>query len=413
MNARLETEDPGLQEILDIGWRTARLCAFETYMDCPYYEQLQYIGDGRIQALVSLYNSGDDRLVKNFITQIDYSRKAEGVTMSRYPTALSQYIPPFSLWYIGTVHDYMMYGGDPGFVKGKVPGIRQILDYFQSFQQEDGSVRNLPWWNFTDWVDVPNWFIGTRSPGEDGTSALIDLQLLWALQLAAHIEEELGMQDNAGFFTQKAAQLKETIQNKYWDEDRGLYADRSEKDLFSQHANSLAILTGVAPESKAADIGAKLLSDSTLAPASIYFRYYLHQALTKAGYGNDYLSWLDKWRENMDMGLTTWAETSDVSGTRSDCHAWGSSPNIEFFRILLGIDSGAPGFTKIKIEPHLGDINSIGGEMPHPDGMIKVDYQITNSHLSASINLPPRTTGVFVWEGNTYDLSEGENSIKL
>ena len=44
---------PGHEELgrmLEIGWRTARLCANETYMDCPYYEQLQYFGDTRIQA---------------------------------------------------------------------------------------------------------------------------------------------------------------------------------------------------------------------------------------------------------------------------------------------------------------------------------------------------------------------------
>jgi len=44
----------------------------ETYMDCPYYEQLQYVGDTRIQAMVSLYNTGDDRLMRNAITQLDY-----------------------------------------------------------------------------------------------------------------------------------------------------------------------------------------------------------------------------------------------------------------------------------------------------------------------------------------------------
>ena len=63
--AKLESENTELNTMLEIGWRTARLCAVETYMDCPYYEQLQYIGDGRIQGLVSLYNSGDDRLLRN------------------------------------------------------------------------------------------------------------------------------------------------------------------------------------------------------------------------------------------------------------------------------------------------------------------------------------------------------------
>jgi len=80
----------------------------------------------------------------------------------------------------------------------------------------------------------------------------------------------------------------------------------------------------------------------------------------------------------MNMGLTTWGETSDVNNTRSDCHAWGASPNIEFFRTILGIDSDAPGFTKVKIEPHLGIIKSIGGEIPHPNGKIKVKYELKN-----------------------------------
>ena len=53
--ARFEAGTPELERILDVGWRTARLCAHETYMDCPYYEQLQYAGDTRIQALISYF----------------------------------------------------------------------------------------------------------------------------------------------------------------------------------------------------------------------------------------------------------------------------------------------------------------------------------------------------------------------
>lgn len=41
-------DDPGLAKIWEVGWRTARLCAMETYFDCPYYEQLQYVGDTRV-----------------------------------------------------------------------------------------------------------------------------------------------------------------------------------------------------------------------------------------------------------------------------------------------------------------------------------------------------------------------------
>jgi hypothetical protein len=53
LKASVSGADTEINKILSIGWHTARLCAMETYMDCPYYEQLQYIGDSRIQALVS------------------------------------------------------------------------------------------------------------------------------------------------------------------------------------------------------------------------------------------------------------------------------------------------------------------------------------------------------------------------
>ena len=65
--AQFEAGAPELNRILDVGWRTARLCAHETYMDCPYYEQLQYVGDTRVQCLVSLFNAGDARLMRNAI----------------------------------------------------------------------------------------------------------------------------------------------------------------------------------------------------------------------------------------------------------------------------------------------------------------------------------------------------------
>ena len=146
-----------------------------------------------------------------------------------------------------------------------------------------------------------------------------------------------------------------------------------------------------------------------MAETTIYFKYYLHLALAKAGKGNDYLKWLSIWKENIDMGLTTWAETSDVSTSRSDCHAWGSSPNIEFFRIVLGVDSDAPAFAKVKIEPHLGELSQAEGIVPHPQGEIQVDYKPG----SASITLPGTVSGSFVWQGKKYPLKAGKNLLTI
>jgi len=140
----IDTGSAVVPEILDVGWRTARLCAHESYMDCPYYEQLQYAGDTRIQALVSLYTAGDARLVKNAIAQLNDSRTAEGATMSRAPTRQQQYIPPFSLWWIGMVHDYYMYVDDAAFVRRCCwrPGRAAVL---RDAPEGDGSIGPLPW----------------------------------------------------------------------------------------------------------------------------------------------------------------------------------------------------------------------------------------------------------------------------
>jgi alpha-L-rhamnosidase len=411
--AKLQTANPEMGQMLDIGWRTARLCAFETYMDCPYYEQLQYIGDARIQALVSLYYAGDDRLVRYGLTLMDHSRIAEGITLSRYPTDLHQQIPTFSLWWVAMLHDYFMYRPDSQFIKDKLPGARQVLSFFERYQQPDGSLKNVPYWVFTDWTQGKGWNFGMAPIGANGESAVLDMQLLWTYRLAAELENKLGLKELAQQYTGRADLLSKTIQRKYWNGARSLYADTEAKDTYSQHANSLAILAGVSPASQVSTIAGKMLTDTTLAPASIYFKFYLHQALVKAGMGNDYMNWLGKWRENAAMGLSTWAETSDVNTSRSDCHAWGSSPNVEFFRTILGIESAAPGFASVRITPHLGTINAISGEMPHPNGTVAVNYAVQKGALRAEVTLPPNTTGNFVWKGKTYVLKTGKNTLTL
>jgi alpha-L-rhamnosidase len=383
-------------------------------MDCPYYEQLQYVGDTRIQAMVSYYDSGDDRLGRNAISLIDHSRLAEGVTESRFPTSVVQIIPTFSLWWIGMLHDYYMYRNDSRFVADKLPGERQVLSFFNRYQQADGSLKNAPYWEFTDWANGKGWDGGVPPIGANGNSSALDMQLLWAYQTAVELENNLGSKELAAVYEKRAAQLKQTIRAKYWVPAKGFYSDRPEKDLFSQHANALAILTGVAEGEQAKGIAKKLLTDTSLVQASIYFKYYVYRALVKMGMGNDYINWLGIWRDNIKMGMTTWAEMSDISASRSDCHAWGSSPNIELFRTVLGIESGAPGFKVVNLKPHLGAMIHIGGSMPHPAGTVTVRYdKQASGKWKISASLPEKTTGTLFWMGKLYPLKAGSNSLVL
>lgn len=412
-NANFNTDNTDIKKMLDIGWRTARLCAMETYWDCPYYEQLQYIGDTRIQAMVSYYNSGDDRLARNAINLMDHSRITEGVTQSRWPVRSTQIISTFSMWYIGMLHDYWMYRADSNFIKEKLTGERAVLDFFSKFQTTDGSLKDLPYWNFIDWVGGEGWNFAMPPKGSDGASAILDLQLLLAYQWAADMETRLGMQAFAALYKNKAQQLQQTIRSKYWNNSRKLFADRKEKDVYSQHANALAVLAGVVNPSDLNALCNHLQNDKDLVQCTIYFKYYLHQALVKGGLGNDYLKWLDVWRDNIKMGMTTWGEISDLPNSRSDCHAWGASPNIEFFRTVLGIDSDAPGFRKVKITPCLGDLTNVSGDMPHPNGKVSVSYKLDNNKWKIKIELPANTSGTLVWKSKTYVLKAGANVFEI
>ena len=405
--SRFESGPAELQKILDVGWRTARLCAHETYMDCPYYEQLQYVGDTRLQALISLYTAGDARLMRNAIEIIDSSRTAEGATYSRAPSRLQQYIPPFSLWWIGMVHDYWMYQDDPSFVRRMLPGVRAVLAFFGARQKPNGSLSHIPWWNFVDWTK--EWAEGV--PPAVGGSAQLDLQLLLAYRWAAEMEEALGSESIAEDDRDAEEQLRGAVRVLYWNNGRKLFADTPEGSQFSQHTNALAILADVTAGAEAKDLIERVVLDKSLVQCSIYFRHYLHSAMNKAGAGDRYLEMLGPWRTMLERGLTTWAEQEDP--TRSDCHAWGASPNFELFRTVLGIDSAAPGFRRVIVRPFLGKLTHAAGSIPHPRGQVSVKLALEGSKLEAEVALPEGTTGEFVWRGARRDLSAGRNRLEF
>ncbi len=369
VKAKFESGNALHQKIMEVGWRTARLCAHESYMDCPYWEQLQYAGDTRIQALVSLYMTGDHRLMRNAIEQLDSSRTPEGATYSRAPSALQQYIPPFCLWWIGMVHDYCWYVDDPAFVRQMLPGVRAVLGWYTSFLKDNGLLGPMPWWNYVDWV--PKWPNGRPPSEKDTMPATIQLQLAMALQWAGELEAAVGDAQFARRWKVQATRLTRAIGESFWSAEKRLFSEDLAHAHFSQHANVLAVLADVAEAGGQRELMTRVEADKSLYQCTVYFRYYLDRAMVKAGLGDRYLNRLGTWEFMLKEGLTTWAEM-DSPNTRSDCHAWGASPNIEFFRTVLGVDSAAPGFRKIRVTPRLGPLQRASGVIPHPKGLIEV-----------------------------------------
>ncbi len=402
--------DDDLQRMLDVGWHTARLCANETYMDCPYYEQLQYFGDTRIQALVSMYNTNDTFMVKSAVEQGRRAMLPDGLTYSRYPTDIPQIISSYALSWTGMVYDYWMYRGDAGYVRTLLPAVRQIMSWYEQWMRPDGSLSFVPYWFFCDWSAGFDGGMPVRE--KDGKSAYQDLVYLMALDEAARLERAIGIAAMGDHYAALAGRIRARFKEKYWDSSRGMFADTYDHRNYSQHVNIMAILTGIVTEDEATALCAKILEDKSLTQATIYFRYYLFLAMKRAGLANRYLDELGIWRQQLREGMTTWAEMPEP--TRSDCHAWGASPNIELFRIFLGIDTEAPGFSRVRIAPALGRLQEAGGSIPHPQGTISVSYKLSKKGvLKAVIELPDNLAGVFVWKGNEYSLHGGKQILEV
>ena len=402
--------DDDLQRMLDVGWHTARLCANETYMDCPYYEQLQYFGDTRIQTMVTMYNTTDTFMVKSAVEQGRRAMLPDGLTYSRYPTDIPQIISSYALSWTGMVYDYWMYRGDASYVRTLLPAVRQIMSWYEQWMRPDGSLSFVPYWFFCDWSAGFNG--GTPIREKDGKSAYQDLAYLMALDEASRLERAIGIAAMGDHYAALAERIRARFKEKYWDNSRGLFADTYDHRNYSQHVNIMAILTDIVTGEEATSLCSKILEDNSLTQATIYFRYYLFLAMKRAGLADRYLGELGIWRQQLKEGMTTWAEMPEP--TRSDCHAWGASPNIELFRIFLGIDTDAPGFNRVRIAPALGKLREAQGSIPHPKGTIRVKYKLSkNGTMKAVINLPDKIGGSFVWNGKEYSLHGGEQVLEV
>jgi len=418
--ASFHSDDASLAPIWEIGWRTARLDAHDTYMDTPYWERLQYIGDTRIQALISYTVAGDDRLARQAIQAFNDSRIPDGLTQSRYPSSLVQMIPTFSLLWIGMVHDFWMYRGHPEFVRAQLPGVRAVLDWYLRRQRPDGLLQKLTWWPFLDWGKD---FEGGVPPQDDnGGSAPLTLQFAEALRYAADLEDAFGDSRTAEDYRNAAERAGHAVWKLCWNQRYGLIADTPAQQHYSQHANILAVWLDVIPVEQQKRVLTKILSasDSGFAPsgpvppmtlATYYFRFYLARALEHAGMGDEYVRLLGPWREMISMGLTTWAESPEP--TRSDSHAWSAHPNYDLLTIVAGIRPKSPGFETVSIEPHLGSLKALRAALPTPKGMVEVEYRRVAIGVTAEVNLPPGVSGELVWKGRTTELHPGNQGLTL
>ncbi len=414
MESRFASSNPQLETIVPIMVRGLQMCSHETYMDCPFYEQLMYVGDTRLEVLTTYILCDDTRLPRKALHHFNASRLHSGLTQSRYPSRIRQVIPPFSLWYAAMIHDYWMWRDDPDFVRQLMPGVRGVIDHFAGLVAPSGEFEGLLMaphgWNYLDWV--PTWKNGAPVDASDGStrpSGAMNWQFVMVLQQIAQLETGLGEPELAARVRRLSAQIVVGLNQHFWNEERGLFADDLAHRDFSEHSQAMAILSGQITDSQRERMTRGLLEDTDLARATIYFSHYLFEAFRILHRPDAFLKNLSLWFELVKNGLKTTVEMPEP--TRSDCHAWGAHPLFHFHATLAGIRPAAPGFARVEIAPQPGDLTWLRTQTPHPRGEISFDLAKSGELWRAEISLPEGVSGELVTKNARLPLVAGAQTL--
>lgn len=374
-----EASDGSFSGIWDISLRTLKRCMHETYVDCPFYEQLQYAMDSRNEILYTYMIAADDRLARQCMDDFRRSQRADGMINCCYPHWGPNVIPGFAIYYIMMVYDHMMFFGDKKLVKKHLGAIDGVLAYFDNHLEPHGMVGKTGghirerYWSFIDWSIPWGSTVGTPPSGLRGPITMESFLYIMGLQHAAKLCDYVGRFDTAKEYRARAAAVQKAV-NTYCRDEEGLYLDSPGVRDYSQHCQVFAVLTDtVSPEEGRRLLLKTLEETDQFAQCTVASMFYVFRALEKVNaYEHTERLW-DTWRNMLRNNLTTCVE--NYVDERSDCHAWGSLLLYELPATVLGVRPAAPGFEKVQIAPVPGYLSWAKGDVATKWGMIHVEWE--------------------------------------
>jgi hypothetical protein len=368
--------DAQLDRIWQVGARSLRCCAEDTYTDCPTYEQTHWVGDARNEALIDWVINGDPRLWRRCLEQIGQSLERSPLTESHVPSGWRNLLPAWSCLWMRSCREYYLYSADRD-------GARQLLDFID--RNVDGIAHHtteqglfaIRGWNMFDWaaMDTPPHGVVTHQ----------NCQAVQALEDAAELAGWLGQRERAIRWRDLAERLRLGINRHLWVEARGAYTDclhgSEPSAVFSQQTQTVALMAGVARGERAEVCRRHMHQppDDFVKAGSPFFEFFLLEAYQQEGRDQELLDAIRRdWGFMVDMGATTfWEMWSGRDGrlTRSHCHGWSAAPTFFLSTWVLGVRPGGPGFTPCLIEPHPGDLRWARGVVPTPAGEVEVQWR--------------------------------------
>ena len=181
----------------------------------------------------------------------------------------------------------------------------------------------------------------------------------------------------------------------------------------------MAAIVSLSDLADSKDISENIIKKDLLKGLSTFYGYYVLHALGKTGDTQAALDIMrDYWGAMLKLGATTfwedfdieWVENAapideivpegkvDVHGDHgkfcyekfrhSLSHGWASGPAPFMAQHILGFEIAEPGCKKIRITPHLGDLEWAKGTYPTPYGVVSVEHKKENGKIVTKVDAP-------------------------
>ncbi|RAV04180.1 family 78 glycoside hydrolase catalytic domain [Paenibacillus sp. YN15] len=380
---RFHSSDPMLNDIWEISRHTTRLCMEDTFVDCPAYEQVFWVGDARNEALVNYYLFGGSDIVKRCLKLVPGSRFQSDLYVDQVPSGWNSVIPNWTFFWITACAEYVQFTGDADFAAEIYPHVRFTLDAYRQRLDEHG-LLNMEGWNFLDWapLDQPR----------NGTVAHQNMFLVKALETAAILADYTDPAAG-GELRRQAAELKAAINRRLWAEEKQAYVDCIHTDgafsaVFSMQTQVAAFLAGVPDGEKQRRVEDMIQSPPPefVQIGSPFMSFFYHEALAALNrFDLLFADLRSRYSEMVNEEATTCWETypkplqeraHPLELTRSHCHAWSAGPGYFLGKYVLGVRGENDGWSRIAVEPQIGSLDWARGAVPLPSGgRVDVSWQ--------------------------------------
>lgn len=320
------------------------------------------------------------------------------------------YSASYSMYFVADVAAYYDYTGDLAFVRREWPVIQRELAWNASNTDPGTGLLTTNGATGADW----DYYDGAKTGAVTEFNALCYHDLTVAGQLAG----ALGQRPEAAGYLRQAAALRTAINASLYDPATGVYdISTVKRGPLAQDANVAAVLYGVAPRDRDAQILASLkqlwipLGSEPFSPSagystlvSPYISGFDVQARLSAGDTADALRLIrNEWGPMVTPGPqytgAFWENFTPSgpapNGSTSLAHGWSSGPTSALTEYVLGVRPASPGYATWTVQPQPGNLAWAQGQVPTPHGPISVSWSrdVRTGTLTMDVRAPRGTSG--------------------